>query len=222
MKNSSKTGARPRPGDERRGRTRARDAEQQRRHVSVEAARIMADEGVRDFHLAKRKAADRLNVAERKHLPSNEEIEAALKQHLALFHGDRLARDLRRMREIALQAMRFLQRFNPRLVGPVLTGLLTAEAPIQLHIAADSPEEVGFLLSDHSIPHEQTEKRLRFGGERYEAVPVYRFDAESTPIEVYVFRPEDLREPPLSPVDGRPMRRATLKEVAELPASRSA
>ena len=108
MKNSSKTGARPRPGDERRGRTRARDAEQQRRHVSVEAARIMADEGVRDFHLAKRKAADRLNVAERKHLPSNEEIEAALKQHLALFHGDRLPPGLPKKRGRGLPARRFL------------------------------------------------------------------------------------------------------------------
>lgn len=216
MKNSSKAGARPRPGDERRGRTRARNTEQLRQHLSVEAARIMADEGVRDFHLAKRKAAGRLNVAERKHLPSNEEIEEALKQHLELFHSERLTQDLGRLRTIAVQAMRFLECFDPRLAGPVLTGLVTASSAIQLHVAADSPEEIGFLLAEHGIPFEETDKHLRFGGERHEVLPVYCFTAGSAPIEIYVFNRQSIREAPLSPVDGKPMERATLGHVERL------
>ena len=52
------------------GRPRLRDAikqpsrlELQLRHqISVEAARIMSDEGVRDFQVAKRKAAERLGI----------------------------------------------------------------------------------------------------------------------------------------------------------------
>mgnify|MGYP000524714260 CR=1 FL=1 len=57
---------------------------------------------------------------------------------------------------------------------------------------------------------------MRFGGERSEMVPVYSFVAEDTVIEISVFTPAGAREAPLSPVDGRPMIRVRLKEVASL------
>jgi hypothetical protein len=101
-------------------------------------------------------------------------------------------------------------------VGSLLSGNVTRFSEIQLHVTADTPEIVAFFLQDHGIPYEETSKRLRFGGDRSEMVPVYGFLAEDTAIEVSVLTPKIAREAPLSPVDSRPMKRATLKEVETL------
>ncbi len=188
-----------------------------RQRITAEAARIMSTEGVRDFQTAKRKAVLRLNVANaKKHLPSNEEIEAALREYLQLFHAQRLSATLQHLRSLALEAMQFFRDFEPRLVGPVLSGTVTPESAIQLHVCADTPEEIGLLLSEHNIPHDDKDKRMRYGGERQENCPMYRFTVDACAIEVYVFRREAMREAPLSPVDGKPMRRASLKELETL------
>lgn len=187
-----------------------------RQHIAMDAARIMAEEGVRDFQTAKRKAAARLGLPETKHLPGNDEVDAALQEYLRLFHGGRLVQSVRRLRELAAEAMRFLSKFDPRLVGPVLSGTVTSATEIEIHLTADSPEEIGFWLQEHSIPYEQTDRRLRFGGDRQESFPAYRFTADNVPIELCIFDRLEAREPPLSPVDGKPMKRANLREVENL------
>jgi hypothetical protein len=187
-----------------------------RQRICAEAARIMSAEGVRDFHTAKRKAALRLNIPNAKHLPSNEEVEAALRDYLQLFHAQSLSTTLRHLRTIALEAMRFFQAFDPRLVGPVLSGTVTAQSAIQLHICADTPEEIGLLLAEHHIPYDETDKRLRYGGERQHNCPTYRFTVDAATIELYVLNRESIREAPLSPVDGKPMKRASIKELTAL------
>jgi arginase family enzyme len=208
-------GGRPPPAGPRRNPKRgvARGAAQIRQRISTEAARIMAEEGVQNFHAAKRKAAGRLGLPETKHLPSNQEIEQALSEHLRLFHAQDLPATLRALRDLALEAMRFFEAFDPRLVGPVLSGNVTPYSEIQLHVTADNPEDIGFLLQEHRIPYDEADRRLRFGGDRHATLPAYRFLADTTPVELTVFSREAVRELPLSPVDGRPMRRASRKEL---------
>src|SRR5260221_4973041 len=63
-------------------------AEDLRRALAQEAARIMAEHGIEDFLQAKRKAADRLGVNDVAGLPKNIEIEAALRAHQRLFGRD--------------------------------------------------------------------------------------------------------------------------------------
>lgn len=191
-------------------------AAETRQRISREAARLIAEEGVHDFHVAKRKATERLNLPEAQHLPSNPEIEQALAEHLQLFHARDLPERLHRLRRLAVEVMRLLERFEPRLLGSLLTGHVTRFSKIELHITANTPEVVAFFLQDQGIAFEQSSKRVRFGGERSEMVPVYSFVAEDTVIEISVFTPAGAREAPLSPVDGRPMIRVPLKEVASL------
>ena len=190
-----------------------RAEEEIRQHIALEAARIMAEEDLSDFQAAKRKAAGRLVLPEEKYLPTNREVESALHQYLQLFHADRVTAALRRLRRIAVEAMRFLSAYDPRLVGPVLSGAVTAGCEVQIHVSADTPEEVALILHEHDIPFEQAERRTRFGGERYETLPAYRFIADEVIVELCVFDRLSIREMPLSPVDGRPMRRANLREV---------
>jgi hypothetical protein len=204
------------PESGRRPKSHLSDTDQIRQHIAETAARIMAEEGVSDFHAAKRKAADRLGVPESKHLPGNDEVHNALQLYLQLFHSGKLSQTLQRLRQLAAEGMHFLEKFEPRLVGSVLSGAVTAATEIQLHITADSPEEVGFWLDEHHIPYEQSERRLRFGGDRYETFPAYRFTADEITVEMCIFDHRNGRETPLSPVDGKPMKRANLREVESL------
>src|ERR1043166_6742827 len=78
-------------------------AEELRLRLAREAARIMAEEGKRDYAAVKRKAAERLALPEAKHLPSNEEIERELRRYLELFHGKQLTHRLPQLRRTALE-----------------------------------------------------------------------------------------------------------------------
>lgn len=187
---------------------------QTRREIAAEAARIMADEGVRDFHAAKKKAAARLNIKHTKDLPNNQEIDAALAERLQLFHRD-LPDSVAKLRRIAVDAMYLFADFRPRLVGAVLSGHITPFTPIELHITADRPEDVVFFLEDNMIPFDQGEKRLRFGGERYISVPHFRVFLEAE-VELSILTPERARETPLSTVDGNPVKRASVKDLENL------
>lgn len=202
------------------GRRRAAPAlrgnEQLRSRISQEAARIMAEEGVRDFHAAKRKAAERLHQHENRHLPSNREIETALAEHLKLFHGRELPKILQKLLGVAIETLRLLARFEPRLTGALLSGVATPYSEVQIHAFADDPEALAIFLQEHNIPFEEADRRLRFGGDRQETVPVFRFLAGDTPVEISALPPRAAREAPLSPVDARPMKRASLRDVEQL------
>jgi hypothetical protein len=185
--------------------------------VAQEAARLMAEHGIQDFHLAKRKAAERYGVVEGAFLPKNTEIEAALASYQRLFGGEQHATSLREQRRVALEAMRMLEKFEPRLVGAVLNGTATEHSDIQLHVFSDSPEAVYTHLMDRRFEYEVFERKVRMTAERLVAVPSVRFEMEQEMVEAFVFPGDGIRQSPTSPVDGKPMRRAGMIEVAALP-----
>ena len=188
-----------------------------RRALAQEAARIMAEHGIRDFLVAKRKAAERFGVSDGTAvLPRNSEIEEALAAYQRLFGGDSHLQALHAQRSAALAAMRYLHEFEPRLVGAVLSGTATEHSEVQLHLFADRAESVTLKLIDQGIPHEVTERRVKLNAERSRAFPGVRFEMDDQPIEATVFPPDGIRQAPVSPVDGRPMRRASALEVEAL------
>jgi hypothetical protein len=191
-------------------------AENLRRAIAQEAARIMAEHGIRDFYVAKRKAAERYGVFEGGLLPKNTEIEEALAGYQRLFGGESHAESLQAQRGAALEAMEWLAEFQPRLVGPVLAGTATAHVEVQLHLFADRAETVALKLMDQGIPHEIGERRVKMNAGRVLAYPSIRFEMAGEPIEAMVFPRDGIRQAPVSPVDGRPMRRADAAEVAAL------
>jgi hypothetical protein len=188
-----------------------------RRELAQEAARIMAEHGIRDYLVAKRKAAERRGVVDgAAMLPKNSEIEAALAEYQRLFGGDSHVTALLAQRRAALSAMRYLHEFSPRLVGSVLSGTTTVHSEVQLHLFADRAESVTLKLLDDGLAHAVTEKRVRFNAEQVRAFPGVRFQMEEQPIEATVFPTDGIRQAPVSPVDGRPMRRASALEVEAL------
>ena len=189
---------------------------QLRSQIAQEAARLMLEGGLRDYGAAKRKAAEKLQLADMGQLPRNEEIEAAVREYQRLFRGNRQQRHLTALRQVACEAMRFLDRFDPCLVGSVLHGTADVHSEIVLHLFAEPAEEVGLYLLDRGIPHELAESRLRAAVGEVRNYPAYRFLADKTPIELVVFHARERWHSPLSPIDGKPMRRARLSVVEGL------
>ena len=195
-------------------------ADNLRRALAQEAARIMAEHGVQDFLTAKRKAAERLGVTDvAAVLPKNREIEVALAEYQRLFGGEAHVEHLSAQRRAALAAMRRLSEFEPRLVGAVLSGTATEHSDVQLHLFADPPEAVTIWLIDQGIRHEVTARRVKMNAERVLEYPGVRFAVDDQAIEATVFPTDGIRQAPVSPVDGRPMRRADVADLEALLAS---
>ncbi|HWN07503.1 MAG TPA: hypothetical protein VNO53_10110, partial [Steroidobacteraceae bacterium] len=133
-----------------------------------------------------------------------------------LFGAEEHANELTEMRVVAVEAMRLLEEFEPRLVGPLLSGTATAHNDITLHLFADTPENVVVRLIDRGIRHEFAERRYRTQRDEVEAFPSVRFAAGSHEVDATIFPKDGIRQAPPGPVDGRPMRRATLSEVEGL------
>lgn len=197
-----------------RARQHAETRTRERRHrLAHEAARLMAEGGIRDFHQAKLKAANRLGIHDDASLPRNREIEDALRQYQRLFLGDTQVLDLRTRREAALRALEFFAGFDPRLVGPVLEGTADAHAPVMLQLYTDDADAVPRFLDDAGIPHESRTRHLRLDRSREGDFPVWLFAAEDLSFDLTVLPLDTLRQAPLSGIDERPMPRASAAQL---------
>jgi hypothetical protein len=189
----------------------------ERRHrLAHEAARLMAEGGIRNYHQAKLKAAERLGIHDDASLPRNREIEDALREYQRLFLGDAQATGLRQRREAALRAMEFFGGFDPRLVGPVLDGTADRNAPVSLHLYTDDADAVARHLDQHLIPAESRSRRVRLDRERAADVPVWLFSAEELTFDLTVLPHDALRQAPLSSIDEKPMKRASASQLRAL------
>lgn len=188
---------------------------EQRRRIAVEAARLIAEGGLRDYRQAKMKAAERLGIFDDVSLPKNAEIEEALREHQRLFRADQPAA-LQQLRESALEAMKFFAEFEPRLVGPVLEGTADEHSAVCLHLHDDGGDRVAMFLQERGIPYEERTRRLRLERDTTADVPVFVFSAGESAIDITVLPYDRLRQAPLDRIDEKPMRRATLAAVEEL------
>ena len=187
-----------------------------RLRVAQEAARLMSEHGIRDFHHAKLKAAERLGILDSQALPRNLEVEQALREHQRLFLADSQPQLLRQRREAAVEAMRFLAAFEPRLVGSVLEGTADAHSAVCLHVYSDDPEAVVLYLREHGVPIDTQVRRLRYSRDDQPEYPVLLFAADELPFDLTVLPRDALRQAPLDRADDRPMRRASLAQVEML------
>ncbi|MEE8344236.1 MAG: hypothetical protein V3R35_02805 [Woeseiaceae bacterium] len=187
-----------------------------RKVLAQEAARIIVEQGVEDYRVAKIKAAERLGMTERGSLPGNPEIEHAVSEHLKLFGRESHLDLLRVLRRAALSAMELLAPFTPRLVGPVLHGTAAVNAAVNLHVFSDSAELVAVRLQESSVQYRPYDRRLKSRRDRAETFSGFRFTHDSSSIEATVFPLDGIRQAPISPVDGKPMRRADSQAVLKL------
>ena len=187
-----------------------------RQMLAQEAARIIVEQGIQDFRLAKTKAAERLGLSGRGSLPGNSEIQDAVSEHLKLFGRESHLNLLQMMRRAALSAMEILSPFSPRLVGPVLNGTAAANSAVNLHVFSDTPELIAMKLDEQQMSYKAYERRLKSRRDQAETFAGFRFLHDESSIEATVFPVDGIRQAPISPVDGRPMNRADHSAVRML------
>jgi len=190
--------------------------EQLRRRVALEAARLISEHGIRDYQLAKRKAAERLHALDESSLLKNREIEEALREHQRLFRADDQPPKLRALREAACEAMRYFARFEPRLVGAVLDGTADKHSPVCLHLFCDTPESVLAVLDDDVIAFEEDSRRLRLDSQNLSDFPILKIHQDGVEFDLTLLPSDAIRQAPLDRSGERPLQRAALAAVETL------
>jgi len=179
------------------------------------AARLMAEDGIEDYALAKRKAARQAGTPDARALPTNEEIDAALKLYRQIYQPEMHRERLRALREAAVRAMREMVQFNPYLTGSVLNGNAGKYADINLQLFTDNAKAVELFFIDRGILYRAAQGRL-YSGEELRTVPVFMISDDGVEVEITVLSPRDLRRPLRTSAAGKAMERAKLQAVEEL------
>jgi hypothetical protein len=163
-----------------------------RAELAQRAARLMAEDGITDHAYAKRKAAKQLGAPDTHHLPSNEEIDVALRSHRLLFQSHANPQVLSELRTLALQIMRRFAEFHPYLTGSVLSGTAGEQSDINIMLFGDDEKSVLLFLLKHKIDFSAGEWKVRLGGHE-ESVPSYTLTDESAVQTHLIVLPENAR-----------------------------
>lgn len=180
-----------------------------RSRIAHLAARLMAVDGISDYALAKRKAARQAGAPETRNLPTNDEVEEALRAYQQLYQADEQRERLRRLRSRALEMMKLLSEFNPFVSGPVLSGSAGKYSDIDIHLFTDSIKEVELFFLNRGMRYKARDRRL-YIGERQRGVPSFSISAGDANFEIAVFAPSDLRVNLRSTAEGKPFDRARI------------
>ena len=185
--------------------------------IAQQAARLIAEDGIQDFAQAKRKAAQQMGAPDTHNLPTNAEVDQALRVFRELFQKEEHAEVLRELREQAREAMQLLGSFNPYLTGSVLTGAAGRHSDINLLLYTDSPKEVELFLLNRQIPYRLGERRIGVGDSARQ-VPVFTLTGFGPEVNAAVLSRNDeriaVRAPPGISGPGR-LGVAGLRELLE-------
>jgi len=138
----------------------------------------MAQDHIDDFAMAKRKAIRQLGLPEGKHLPTNSEIETALRQYRELYQPGH-NQVVTHLRRTALQVMDQFAEFKPYLTGSVLSGLAGEHSDINLVIYTDNAKAVEVFCLNRGLAY-----RLEGGSEA--TYPTLAFYAEGSLVRLSV------------------------------------
>ncbi|HEY6240441.1 MAG TPA: hypothetical protein VIW78_06340 [Burkholderiales bacterium] len=186
-----------------------------RARIAEATARMMAEDGIEDFALAKRKAARQLGAEDTQSLPKNDEIEMELRAYQSLYQGEEQRERIQYLRERALEVMRLLERFRPHLAGAVLKGTAGRYSDIDLQLFTDDGKAVELFLLGRNITYDITDQRC-FAGDQARAVSVLKLDWQGLPLNLAIFTLNEERVAQKTTSSGRPIERAGIDAVAQL------
>jgi len=167
----------------------ARQSKHLRFQVAHKAAQMMAEEGISDYAFAKRKAAKFFGLDDGDALPSNDEINDAIKEHQAIYFDEEHEARLKVLRHEALSLMKKL------LTGGALDGTAGRYPTIHIQLYADSMKEVEFFLLNHNIAYETRDRKSRTKDplQDKKIIPVLILEGSMGPIELLIYHIDDLK-----------------------------
>ncbi len=152
-----------------------------RANIASAAARLMAEDGITDYHQAKRKAARQLGLPEHSPFPDNAEVEAELRAYRSLYQEEGHAELIDALRHTALELLDLLAEFHPYLTGSVLDGTAGEHSRIDILLFADSAKEVEIFLLNRGINVGHIDAR----SERVEAVLLIQTDTVEANLVIF-------------------------------------
>ena len=184
--------------------------------IAHEAARLMYGRSESEYLTAKRKAAKRLcrGPVKPADLPSNAEIREQVQAFARLHEGESRTHNLRAMRSHALQMMRCLCRFRPRLIGSVLTGHTRRGSDIDLHVFSDHLGPVTDALDADGLQYEVERKTVTKYGESRVFTHVHVHDTFQFELTVYAEAWSSFAFK--SSITGKAIEKASIAELEQL------
>jgi hypothetical protein len=162
--------------------------------IAAVAARLVVEEGL-EYGPAKRRAAKELGLSGRGSLPSNEVLEDAVMDYIAVFCADTQPHELQALRRLALDWMTRLSEFRPHLGGAVWHGTATRKSDIYLQLFCDDSKSAEIALIDQRVNYlARTVKG--FHGEAVDALSVHAFCVELNEdigVHLMIYDFDDLR-----------------------------
>lgn len=118
------------------------------------AARLVVEEGL-EYASAKRQAVKQLGLnGARVPLPDQAAMDAAVREHIAIFCADTQPAELRALREEALVWLERLTEFTPYLGGAVWHGTATRHSDIYIQLFCEDPKSAEWRLLDKGVHYE--------------------------------------------------------------------
>ena len=136
--------------------------------LAAVAARLVVDEG-QEYGSAKRQAAKLLGMAGRAPMPSTADMDAAVREHIAIFCADTQPVELRALREVALVWLERLAEFSPYVGGAVWHGTATRHSDVFIQLFCEDPKTAEWRLLDRRVDY-QTGTVMGWRGEPVEAL----------------------------------------------------
>lgn len=177
--------------------------------IASTAARLMAEDGINDMVIAKRKAVQSLGLPDNTQLPENTEVEAELRLYQRLFQDEEQIARIDALRQKASEIMTLVQEFNPYLTGSVLDGTAGRYAEIDIQLFTDSAKDVEIFLLNRQVDFEHSVPR----SDRAEAVLTIQSDEAPVNLIVYPRKEERIA---FKTRDGRVRPRIRLEALASL------
>jgi hypothetical protein len=164
--------------------------------VATRAAEIIMEEGVTDYLFAKKKAAKSLGLLTNDNLPSNQEIDNALKEYQNIFQEEVDSAIINKIKEEALNTMVLFEDFNPHLTGQLLEGLIPKFPKIQINLFTDNIKEVEYTLLNNNIAFDvkDTIYQEKLSKKKStKTIPAFILEGVWFPIELKVYFENDIR-----------------------------
>ena len=164
--------------------------------VASRAAEIIMEEGVTDYLFAKKKAAKSLGLLTNDNLPSNHEIDNALKEYRNIFQEQVDSETIVKIKKEALNIMTLFKDFNPHLTGQLLEGLIPKFPKIQINLFTDNLKEVEYILLNKNIAFDIKDKLYQEKLSKKKStktIPAFILEGLWFPIELKVYFENDIR-----------------------------
>ena len=178
--------------------------------IASKAAELISQEGIRDYHFAKKKAAKYLGFSDKEILPSNYEID----KELILFKNlyQKVDHDLvQNLKKEALKIMILFEHYKPFISNQFLEGIITKYPIIEINLFTDDIKEIEYILLNQNIHFEIIDVNIHKKNAS-KTLSIYKIDGYEFPIELKIFDTNELKIQNKQILKGRGL---SLKELEE-------